>query len=151
MKAKILLGVFFGFWAMAGIAQNRISSKPEGKLPYWVKHLPQTKKGNFYYRVTIAEGINYEHAYAKAFAMAILESSWKHGVAVDKKDDLAALESNILGSINVQPKETKIPLNKVCEYTQPIMGTMDGVKIYILWQVGNTSHDTQFEAFTDCE
>lgn len=150
---KILVLVGCGFWAMSGIAQNpkTTPSRPNGKSPSWIKHIPQPKKSNFYYRVTVAEGSDYTKAYARAFAMALLESSWKHGVSVGKKNDLEALESDIYANINVMPKDVKIPLNKVCEYTESISGTMTGIRIYILWQVGNTSNDSQFEIFTDCE
>lgn len=149
--SKILIWIVLGFWVMTCIAQNPKHSKQIAKIPSWVKHLPQSKKGNFYYRVTMAEGSNYAKAYAKAFAMAILESSWKHGVAVGKGNDLETLEEDILSNINVLPKDVKIPLNKVCEYTEPIISTMHGVRIYVLWQVGNTSTDSQFEIFTNCE
>lgn len=150
MKLQRIIWLVLVAWVMLGVA-HAAKVKQDDKFPYWVKHLPQSRKGNFYYRVTMAEGADYEKAYAKAFAMAILESSWKHGVAVGKKDDLAAIESDIVGNINIMPNEVKVPLNKVCEYIVPKPGTMTGVKIYVLWQVGNTSADSQFEIFTNCE
>lgn len=156
MRGRLLLTLILegiGFWAVPSIAQNQqvSSARQERRMPYWIKHLPQSKKGNFYYRVTMAEGADYTKAYAKAFAMAILESSWKHGVTVGKGNDLKTLESDILNNINVMPKDVKIPLNKVCEYAEPIISTMHGVRIYVLWQVGNTSNDSQFEIFNNCE
>lgn len=151
--SKVLLSCILGFGVVFGTAQkpNISSPKQTDKLPSWIKHLPQPKKGNFYYRVTLAEGTDYTKAYARAFAMAILESAWKLGVSVGKKNDLEALTSDIVDNINVMPKDVKIPLNKVCEYSEPITGTMTGVRIYVLWQVGNTSVDTQFEVFNNCE
>lgn len=122
----------------------------QAQKPYWITHLPKPKSGNFYYRVTSAEGNTYEKAYTKAFAMAILESSWKHGVEVRKNEDMDSLEKSISESINVQPKEIRLPLNKVCEYVEKTSGSMR-MRIYILWQVGKTSSNPQFEDFTDCE
>ena len=84
MKQVFLLLVALG-WVAFGTAQTR-------EKPTWLQVIPQSGNNTYYYRVTHAEGATYEKAYAKAFAMAIMESSWKLGVAVDKKNDMETLE-----------------------------------------------------------
>lgn len=127
-----------------------VCSQTYNALPKWVTQLPEPSNETYYYRVTHAEGPSYEKAYAKAFATAILESSWKLGVAVDTKNDLQVLEKGITDNINVGETQMVLPLNKVCEYTEKLV-TSRGIKIYILWQVaryGNVS--PLFDDFRDC-
>ena len=67
-----------------------------GDVPSWVTTIPTPQtKGNFYYRVTMGEGQTYDKAYANAFAKALLEAAWKHGVRVNTQNDMAALENSI--------------------------------------------------------
>lgn len=120
------------------------------EMPYWIRHIPQPKSGNFYYRITYAEGKNYQEAYSKAFAMAILESTWKLGVEVNQNQTLENLSYNISQNIEFLPKGAKIHINKVCEYKKKSTGSMK-IEIYILWQVGNNSQNPQFENFSNCE
>lgn len=127
-----------------------VCSQTYSALPRWVTQLPEPSNETYYYRVTHAEGPSYEKAYAKAFATAILESSWKLGVAVDTKNDLQVLEKGITDNINVGETQMVLPLNKVCEYTEKLV-TSRGIRIYILWQVaryGNVS--PIFDDFRDC-
>ncbi|MBQ0081812.1 MAG: hypothetical protein KBT41_00805 [bacterium] len=101
--------------------------------------------------MTIGEGENYDKAYAKAFARAIMESSWKLGVEVKTTDDLQTIENNITSNVEVVSSRMTLPMNKVCEYIEPLSGRM-GVRIYILWQVarqGNIAPD--FDEFLNCE
>ncbi len=119
--------------------------------PYWIKELPVANSGSYYYRVTRAEAKTYEEAYSKAFSIAILESSWKIGVRVDTKNDLETIEKGIIENINVSDRAMKIPLNKVCEYTEKASGTMN-IRIYILWQVARYGNiPPNFEDFSKCE
>lgn len=121
------------------------------KKPYWIDNTPTPKKGNYYYRVTFGEGRNYDKAYAKAFARAILESSWKLGVAVDTKDDVQALENNITENVNVSAAQMVLPLNKVCEHVEIEKTTMN-TKVYVLWQVAKYANKPpEFESFNKCK
>ena len=105
----------------------------------------------YYYRVTHGEGFDYGKAYANAFAKAILESSWKLGVAVNTTDDLQTIEKNITYNISVESSSMVLPLNKVCEYIEPMLEKR-GIRIYILWQVAKYGNrDPRFEEFTKCE
>lgn len=122
----------------------------QGIAPYWILKPPVSESDYYYYRVTSAEGKTYNDAYAKAFSMAILESQWKLGVKVQKSDDLDSLENNIIRSINVESVNMKLPLNKVCEYSEPL-NTSNGIRLFILWQVARYGNvEPRFEDFNKC-
>ncbi|MCQ2274783.1 MAG: hypothetical protein MJZ86_08330 [Bacteroidales bacterium] len=119
-------------------------------LPYWVNKVPEAGNSTYYYRVTHAEERNYEKAYTRAFAMAVLENAWKMGVAVDSKNDLGSIEGNIADSISIRPHQSKIAINKVCEYVVKSV-TSDKVTLYILWQVAAAGNiEPRFEHFDKC-
>ena len=130
-------------WALASNAQ----------APYWVKRLPTPKSGNFYYRVTIAEGRNYKDAYAEAFAMAIYESYSKlKGVAVSINSDRQSIKDGVLEAISSADNgQMQLPINKVCEYEERTV-TSSKIRLYVLWQVANSALvDPRFEDFDKCE
>ncbi len=82
--------------------------------------------------------------------MAIMESSWKLGVAVDKKNDVESLEKDITSNINVGDMTMRLPLNKVCEYQEKVSGSMN-IRLYVLWQVASYGNvPPQFEPYNDC-
>lgn len=119
-------------------------------MPKWVKHLPTAGNETYYYRVTKAEGKDYEEAYKKAFSMAILESQWKLGVKVTKADDAKTIEQTLQQDLNLRTTAMNLPMNKVCEYEQA--GSNGGIVLYCLWQVacfGNVK--AEFENYLDCE
>lgn len=119
--------------------------------PSWLTQLPEPGNSSYYYRVTMAESRTYEKAYAKAFAMAILESSWKLGVTVDTKADVQTLEHGILDNISVQQTQMVLPLNKVCEYEEQLNSSMN-VRLYILWQVAaEANRKPEFETYNNCK
>lgn len=121
-----------------------------GGRPSWLTKLPEPGNDSYYYRVTMAEARTYEKAYAKAFAMAILESSWKLGVVVDTKADVQTLEQGILDNISVQQSQMVLPLNKVCEHTEQLNSSMN-IRLYVLWQVASSgSTKPQFEPINSC-
>ncbi|MBQ9638957.1 MAG: hypothetical protein IJV22_05320 [Bacteroidales bacterium] len=122
----------------------------DSERPSWLLTTPTPGNSTYYYRVTHAEAPTYEKAYAKAFAMAIMESSWKLGVVVDKKDDVAALERGITASINTSDMQMRLPLNKVCEWRERSR-TSAGTHLYVLWQVAVAGNiKPEFEPFSDC-
>lgn len=130
-------------WALEANAQ----------APYWVKRLPTPKSGNFYYRVTIAEGRNYKDAYAEAFAMAIYESYSKlSGIAVTIGSDQQSIKDGIIEAIStIGEGQMRLPINKVCEYEERVV-TSSKIRLYVLWQVANSALvDPQFEDFNKCE
>lgn len=142
MKRIILFATVL-VWAGTVLAQS-------GERPSWLLKTPHPGNGTYYYRVTHAEGQTYEKAYARAFAMAIMESSWKLGVAVDKKNDVESLEKDITSNINVGDMTMRLPLNKVCEYQEKVSGSMN-IRLYILWQVATYGNvPPQFEPYNDC-
>ncbi len=119
-------------------------------VPYWITNPPLSESNTFYYRVTSAEGADRDAAYARAFAKAILESSWKIGVKVEKTD-MNLLEKDIERSINLVSPNMTLPLNKVCEYVEDVH-TSSKVRIYILWQVAQYGNiEPNFEDFNKCE
>lgn len=130
-------------WVLASNAQ----------APYWVKRLPIPKSGNFYYRVTIAEGRNYKDVYAEAFAMAIYESYSKlKGVSVSINSDQQSIKEGVVEAIStVDEGQMRLPINKVCEYEERVI-TSSKIRLYVLWQVANSALiDPQFEDFNKCE
>lgn len=119
-------------------------------MPFWVKRLPQPSNSTFYYRVTKAEGENYEQAYTKAFSMAILESQWKLGVKVSKNEDLQTIENTLKNDLSLKGSNMILPINKVCEYEQT--SSTGGIILYCLWQVASYGNvKAEFENFLDCE
>lgn len=119
-------------------------------MPQWVKQLPMAGNDTYYYRVTKAEGKNYEEAYIKAFSMAILESQWKLGVKVRKTDNEQTIEQTITSDLNLQNSNMNLPLNKVCEYEIP--SSAGGVCLYILWQVAKYGNvKVEFENYSKCD
>ena len=119
-------------------------------MPKWVKHLPKAGNETYYYRITKAEGTDYEDAYKKAFSMAILESQWKLGVKLSKSDDAKTIEQTLQQDLNLRTSAMNLPMNKVCEYEQA--SPNGGIILYCLWQVacyGNVK--AEFEDFLDCE
>ncbi|MBO4738431.1 MAG: hypothetical protein J5606_02590 [Bacteroidales bacterium] len=132
------------FWVLLGNAQT------EGR-PYWIANLPATKENSkYYYRVTQGDGTDYDKAYAKAFARAIMESSWKLGLEVNTNDDLQTIEHGIAENVKVAPSHMNLPMNKVCEYTENLFDTR-GVRVFVLWQVAKYGNrDPQFDDFTKC-
>lgn len=143
MKRELLAVILIG-WAFI------INAQPLGK-PSWVIKRPTSSNSTFYYRVTVGEGINYDKAYANAFAKAILESSWRLGMPVYSGDDLIALENGVYENITIGENQMNIALNKVCEYTERLE-TKTGIRIFILWQVATVGIiNPLFDEFNDCE
>lgn len=142
---KALIFSFLLAWALGFSAQA-------SNRPYWITQLPSTSKNsNYYYRVTQGDGIDYDKAYAKAFARAILESSWKLGVEVSKTNDLQTIENDISENVKVADMRMKLPMNKVCEYTEKLEEKR-GVRVFMLWQVANYGNVLpNFDEFTKCE
>ena len=143
IKRLLLILALIMFWALESNAQQ----------PYWVKRLPVPKSGNFYYRVTIAEGRNYKDAYAEAFAMAIYESYSKlKGVAVSINSDQQSIKDGVLEAISSADNgQMQLPINKVCEYEERVI-TSNKIRLYVLWQVANSAlANPQFEDFNKCE
>lgn len=121
-------------------------------LPTWTYQIPSANvAGNFYYRVTVGEGVTYDKAYANAFAKAVMEAAWKHGVRVNAKDDMAALETSITQSISIDDHTMQIPMNKVCDYWEQLYSP-NRIRLYVLWQIANDAlKDPKFEDFTNCQ
>lgn len=141
-RLMLLLALVFG-WALVSNAQ----------VPSWVKRLPKPKNGNFYYRVTMAEGRNYKDAYAEAFAMALYESYSKlRGITVSINSDQQEIKESVVENITVaDPGLMRLPINKVCEYEERVI-TSNNIRLYVLWQVANnTVDDPKFENFYKCD
>lgn len=145
-KIGILFLIMFG-WALSISAQ----SSPR---PSWINNPPKpSKKGNYYYRVTAAEGRDYESAYTKAFAMAVYESySRLQGIAVSINSSESDIEKNIEQSIStVSSGQMRLRINNACHYEEPRTGAM-GIKLYVLWQVANNALDEpKFDYYNKCD
>lgn len=122
----------------------------QSDMPEWVYNLPKPGNETYYFRVTHAEELTYEKAYIRAFSMAILESSWKIGLPVDAKDDLATIEKGVDNNISIRSHQSNIAINKVCEYLTKSI-TSNKLTLYVLWQVAASGNITpQFEEFNKC-
>lgn len=142
MKKFSLIILLIG-WAFFSNAQPQI--------PSWIVKRPIPSNSTYYYRVTMGEGINYDKAYANAFAKAILESSWKLGMPVYNGDDLKAIENGVYDNITIGESQMKIAMNKVCEYSERLK-EKTGMKVYILWQIATAGNiNPIFDEFNDCE
>ena len=119
-------------------------------MPSWVKKIPQAGNETYYYRVTKAEGKEYDDAYIKAFSMAILESQWKIGVKVSKENDAKTIEQSLKQDLTLQTTTINLPINKVCEYEQA--SPNGGIILYCLWQVASYGNvKAEFESYLNCE
>lgn len=119
-------------------------------FPKWVKRLPKAGNDTYYYRVTKAEGKDYEQAYVKAFSMAILESQWKLGVKLTKTSDAQTIEKTLQQDLTLKNSNMNLPMNKVCEYEQA--SPNGGIILYCLWQVATYGNiKVNFDVFLDCE
>ena len=129
-----------------------LAFKMGAQTPYWVKNLPKPTSGNFYYRVTMAEGKTYKEAYTDSFAMAIYESYSKlSGVSVKINSEEETIKEGVMQSISSDAGFMQLPINKVCEYEEKLR-TSNKIRLYVLWQVANSALvDPQFESFTKCE
>ena len=127
------------------------NAQPE-RHPYWIGNMPAAPDNSYYYyRVTQGDGLDYDKAYAKAFARAIMESSWKLGLEVNTSDDLQTIEQGVADNIKIASSHMTLPMNKVCEYTEKLVETR-GVRVFILWQVAKYGNrDPKFDEFTKCE
>jgi hypothetical protein len=145
MKRIPLVLIMVFVWALALSAQTT-------QRPSWTKNPPKPKKGNFYYRVTVAEGRDYESAYTKAFAMAIYESySRLEGIPVSINSSEEDIEKSIAESISTISGQMRLPINKVCEYEESRTSAM-GIKLFVLWQVAHSAlEDPMFEDFNKCD
>ncbi|MBR4715812.1 MAG: hypothetical protein IKP34_06520 [Bacteroidales bacterium] len=131
---------------MAGV----LYAEAQETKPYWVNNLPKPGNATYYFRVTHAEEMTYEKAYVRAFSMAILESSWKMGLPVDAKNDMATIENGVEDNLSIRSHQSNIAINKVCEYqTQSV--TSNKVVLYVLWQVAASGNiEPRFEEFNKC-
>ena len=131
---------------MAGV----LYAEAQETKPYWVNNLPKPGNATYYFRVTHAEEMTYEKAYVRAFSMAILESSWKMGLPVDAKNDMATIENGVEDNLSIRSHQSNIAINKVCEYqTQSV--TSNKVVLYMLWQVAASGNiEPRFEEFNKC-
>jgi hypothetical protein len=119
--------------------------------PYWVNQLPKPENGTYYFRVTHAEELTYEKAYVQAFSMAILESSWKMGLPVDAKNDLATIVQGVENNLSIRSHQSHIAINKVCEWQTKNI-TSNKIVLYVLWQVASSGNiEADFGYFEKCK
>lgn len=140
---KIILALLL---AVVGCQYAEAQDNP----PSWVNNLPKPENETYYFRVTHAEEMTYEKAYVRAFSMAILESSWKMGLPVDAKNDMATIENGVEDNLSIRSHQSNIAINKVCEY-QTTSITSGKVVLYVLWQVAAAGNiEPRFEEFNKC-
>lgn len=112
-------------------------------MPAWIQSVPPQTE-TYYYRVSQGTGLTEEEALRQAFAKAVFESAFAIGVPVD----LQKLERMNGDSLLVEASRyVKIPINKVCQYTEQLV-TRRGYRAYVLCQVAGNAHVVpQFKSF----
>ena len=127
-----------------------LAARAQDMPPYWVNSLPKPGNETYYFRVTHAEETTYEKAYVRAFSMAILESSWKMGLPVDAKNDMATIEQGVENNLSIRSHQSNIAINKVCEWQTKSVST-NRIVLYVLWQVAAAGNvEPRFEEFNKC-
>jgi hypothetical protein len=94
------------------------------------------KTETYYYRVAQATSRTEETALKQAFAMAIYESAFAIGIAVDLEKIEQMSEDSTAVTVS---KFVNIPINVVCKYAEPLITTR-GYRAYVLCQVANDIH-----------
>jgi len=129
---KILLGLLLCSVVSAG-----------GQKPAWVNHVPP-RSATYYYRASQGAGDTPEKAITHAFIMAICESAFAVDLPVDMEKLLKLPEDSVLVSF---ARFSRIPINKVCWYTEPLVTTM-GYRAYVLCQVARDANvKPQYKTF----
>ena len=143
---RLFVCIFSLVWVVGMMAQANVSK------PYWVKKVPKApRSAMYYYRMTMAEAKTYDEAYAKAFAIAIHESRWKLGVTVDLNTSEQTILENVINDISLQTSQVRLPINKVCEYSENSSVNMN-IRVYVLWQVARYGNvDPEFDDLDRCE
>lgn len=119
-------------WMLFAYALN---TNAYANKPYWINQLPRPANPTYEYKITLGEAKNYDEAYSKALARAILETSWRlSGVTVKVNDDIGSIEQDVKQSLETISKEVRLYINKVDEYVDRPAGSMK-VRLYVLWQV----------------
>lgn len=121
-------------------------------MPQWVLNKPAANVAhNYYYRVTMGEGITYDKAYSAAFAKAMLEASMKIGVRITASADESEITSEISKKISMEDYTMEIPINKVCDFWEEVYSPKR-IRLYVLWQVAESAlKDPIFDEFNNCE
>ncbi|MBR5854639.1 MAG: hypothetical protein IKY87_03025 [Paludibacteraceae bacterium] len=133
-------------WVLFAGAQTVVSQQPS-----WINRLPRVSKYKmYYYRVTCGEARTYEEAYEKAFATAVHESKSKQsGVSVEINPQISDINNS--NNASAEPTYVRILMNKVCEYVEPCVTSMN-IRLYVLWQVAKYSNvDPGFDEFHRCQ
>lgn len=111
--------------------------------PAWLQALPP-RTDTYYYRVSQGTGLTEEEAQKQALAMAVFESAFAIGIPVDlQKLERMSADSSLVEAA----RYVKIPINKVCQYAEPLI-TRRGYRVYVLCQVASNVHVIpQFRSF----
>jgi hypothetical protein len=123
MKRFTLMLVFMGAAGWFSTAARALMA------PEWVHAAPR-KADTYYYRVAQGAAGTPEEALKKAFAMAIYESAFAVGVAVDMQKLESMPADSALVSLS---KFVSIPINLVCRFVEEL--APKGYRAYVLCQV----------------
>ncbi|MDR0414249.1 MAG: hypothetical protein LBH84_02380 [Prevotellaceae bacterium] len=117
------------FTLMLALTGGLLTAAAAATAPEWMYVTPR-KTDTYYYRVAQSVAATQEEALKKAFAMAIYESAFAVGVAVD----MQTLEKMSADSAFVSlSKFVSIPINLVCRFVEELAPR--GYRAYVLCQV----------------
>ncbi len=120
----------------------------EGKVPKWVSKKPTAENDTYRYVVESATGNTETAAMNKAMGLVFQNAISSLGLPISSTQIETAIRSGAFESVGT---EFKIPVNKVCNYTENLSG--GGVRVYVLCQVAVKSDRVQqvrFTEFRDC-
>ena len=140
------------FFATGEVEQIWITF-PDPQMKKYTKRLTSTPFLLRYCRILVPDGIIHlktDSPFLYTYTDALLTKN-QLPVEVNTTDDLNTIEKGINNNISVGTSSMVLPLNKVCEYIEPLSGRM-GIRMYILWQVAKYGNRApNFDEFTKCE
>lgn len=116
------------------------------KNPRWVKKIP--KAGNDTYRFVVETGMGTSEATALNKAMARVYQNAISSLGLSVNTKLVEQAINTGTPIESIATDFRIPVNKVCSYTQQVTG---GYRVHVLCQVAVAANiQVRFDEFRDC-
>lgn len=116
------------------------------KAPSWVSRKPAAENDTYRYVVESATGQTETAAMNKAMGQVYLNAISALGRPVSSEQMETAIKTGSFESISI---DFKIPVNKVCSYTEGLNPKGSGVRVYVLCQVAVKSDRVQKPQFTE--
>lgn len=117
------------------------------QVPLWTKELPKTKNNTYVYVCEWGIGGSVQEAYNNALTKVFQSTANRIGQPFDSRNIKSALEHGT--SLEVISSTYRIPINKVCDYSEQIDGEI--YRVYVLCQVAiNALTIPQWSNYSQC-